>query len=298
MSRFTATLLLLFTALIWGFTFVVQKWAATGSTGMPALAFTGVRFLLGALATTPLMLWEAKRCTTAVAHAQLGGFMVCGVMLFLASWTQQLGIELTSVSNAGFFTGIYVVLTPFAGWMMFKLKPHVLVWPGMAVTTLGIWMLNDGTLTAFSTGDLWVILCSIFWALQITLVGVYAARSGRPLTMAWVQFMAAGVTGTALAAVFTPHDFAYAPYIWRELLWASVMSVGVAFTLQVIAQRHLQPAVAAIIMGSEMVFAAISGAIFLDERMSTLQVMGGALIFAAILLVEAVPRMRGVLARN
>lgn len=290
-TRFGATAMLLVAAIIWGFTFVVQKWVTQAGVTVSALTFTGVRFVLGAVVVVPLVRIEWRQATRAVTRGEWWGFALCGVFLFLASWLQQVGITHTSVSNAGFFTGIYVVLIPFLSWLWFRHRPHAMVWPAVALTMLGIWLLNGGSLTQFSTGDLWVIACSVFWALQITCVGVYAMRSGRPLLLACVQFATAGVIGVVPALWVSPQEFMQLHGIWRELLWTGVMSAGVAFTLQVVAQRHLQPAVAAIIMGSEMLFAALAGRLFLAEQLDRLQWLGGALIFLAIIAVEAIPQM-------
>jgi drug/metabolite transporter (DMT)-like permease len=291
MSRITATLLILLAATIWGFTFVVQKWATLGESALAPLTFTGLRFLLGAAVITPLTMLETRRHVAPVLTSHRLGFIACGVMLFLGSWLQQRGIVQTSVSNAGFFTGIYVVITPFVSWALFRLKPHALIWPAVAAATGGICLLNGGSLSHFDAGDLSVIASSVFWALQITLVGVFAMRSARPLLLAWVQFVVAGLLGMMLAVLFTSDTLTRMYNAWPELLWAGGMSVGVAFTLQVIAQRHVQPAVAAVIMGSEMLFAALAGALFLHERLSVSQLWGGGLIFIAIVLAEAVPQL-------
>jgi drug/metabolite transporter (DMT)-like permease len=219
--------------------------------------------------------------------------MLCGVLLFLASWTQQQGIALTSVANAGFFTGIYVVLIPLFSWLLLRQRPHLLIWPAVMLTVLGIALLNGGTLTRFQQGDIWVLVCSVFWSGQIMLVGYLASMTGRPVTLAWWQFLTTGVLGVMATQWVAPIEWLQIMATWRELLWSGVMSVGVAFTLQAVAQRHSPPAVAAVIMSSEMLFAALAGAWLLGERLSLMQLLGGALIFLAIVVVEVLPQWRG-----
>src|SRR5262249_33674602 len=114
---------------------------------------------------------------------------------------------------------------------------------------------------------------------------------GRPLMLAWLQFLAAGTAGTLAAMIANPPPLAIVAGHWRELLWAGAISTGIAFTLQVVAQRYAQPAIAAIVMGSEILFAVLAGALFLGERLAAAQLAGGALIFVAILAVEAVPQL-------
>lgn len=291
MSRLSATLLLLLATMIWGFTFVVQKWAAVGTQSMDALSFTSLRFLIGTLVVTPFMLREKATARAPLDPLHRKGFMGCGLLLLIGSCLQQRGLAETSVSNAGFFTGSYVALVPFLSWWLFRSRPHAIIWPALAVMLAGIWLLNGSTLSHFSVGDIWVICSTMFWALHVTIVGVLAARSGRPLTLAWTQFATAGVVGTLAALLVAHSTFAAARGLWRELLWAGGMSVGVAFTLQVVGQRYVQPAVAAIVLGSEIVFTALAGALFMGDRLSPAQIAGGVLIFAAILAVEAVPQL-------
>ncbi|MFT3905847.1 MAG: DMT family transporter [Steroidobacteraceae bacterium] len=291
MSRLSATLLLLLTTLIWGFTFVVQKWATSHGQSIDAITFTGVRFLLGALTVTALMLRETRAATAPLRGLHQLGFIACGLILLAGSWLQQHGLATTSVTNAGFFTGIYVGLVPFLGWWLFRIRPHALIWPALVAMVAGIWLLNGGSLTRIGSGDAWILSSTVFWGLHVTLVGVLSAASARPLTLAWAQFLVAGLIGTLAALLFGHTTLAVLGGTWRELLWSGVMSVGVAFTLQVVAQRYVQPAVAAIVLGSEIVFTALAGAIFLHERLTPAQITGGVLIFAAILAVEAVPQL-------
>lgn len=303
MSRLRADLTLLLAAMIWGSTFVVQKLAFLDDAGAAApavpedgalgpLAFTGIRFLLGALVVLPLALRETGRAPAPAQPIDRLGFVLCGVLLFTGSITQQVGIIGTSVTNAGFLTALYVPLVPILGLFLLKRRPHWAVWPGVLGCMVGTWFLNGGDLTAVSDGDLWVMAGAVFWALHVICVGTFVGRSGRALTLACTQFATVGAIGLTAALLLEQPSWSAVSAAWFEIAWAGALSVGVAFTLQVIGQRGAHPADAAIILSSEMVFAAISGAVVLGERLHPDQYLGAALILGSILAVEALPYLR------
>lgn len=304
MSRLTADLALLCAAIVWGSTFVVQKVAFLDETGAVAegpdalgpLTFSGIRFLLGALVVLPLALREARRARSAGHGATRPvdrlGFVLCGVMLFLGTVTQQIGIIGTSVTNAGFLTALYVPLVPVLALVLFRKAPHWAVWPGVLGCTAGTWFLNGGRLDGFSDGDLWVIGGALFWALHVICVGTFVGRSDRPIGLACVQFLTVGVLGTAAALAIEAPTWAALSGATFEILYAGLLSVGVGYTLQVVGQRGAHPADAALILSSEMVFAALAAAIVLGERLTPAQGAGAALILCSIIAVEILPFLR------
>ncbi|WP_404384639.1 DMT family transporter [Caenispirillum salinarum] len=304
--RLVADLTLLLAAAIWGSTFVVQKLAfvdeqgavETGADALGPLAFTGSRFILGALVILPLALRERTRAPATTRPVDRLGFVLCGVMLFAGSFTQQVGIIHTSVTNAGFLTALYVPMVPVLALFLFRKLPHWAVWPGVIGCTAGTWFLNGGRLDGFSDGDLWVIGGAIFWALHVICVGTFVARSDRPLGLACTQFLTVGVLGMAGAAALESPSVAALTGAAFEIAYAGILSVGVAFTLQVVGQRGAHPADAALILSSEMVFAALSAAIVLGERLTVAQMGGAGLILASILVVEALPFLRTKRRRN
>lgn len=292
MSRLTSSLLLLLVAMIWGSTFVVQKWATTGDASIGPMAFTGARFLLGSFVVLPFAWREARAALQPIKAVHRIGFVFCGLALVMGSWMQQMGIDRTSITNAGFLTGVYVTIVPPLAWILFRRKPHWSVWPAMTGCVAGIWCLNGGSLTRFGTGDLWVLGGSLFWAAHVTVVGVVSEGSGRPLLLAWTQFVIAGIIGLTASGLVEAPGFATFSGVWPEILWAGGVSVGIAFTLQVVGQRYVPPGPAAVIFSSEMAFAALAGAIAFGERLSAGQWLGGCLIFVAIVSVEVVPSLR------
>lgn len=293
MSRPAASVLLLLCALIWGTGFVAQKAAflpdGGGGERLGPLGFTGLRFLLGTLVVLPLALREARAAALPLTAADRRGFALCALALFAGAYFQQVGIIGTSVTNSGFLTCLYVPLVPLATWLLFGKPAHWVVWPAAASSVLGTFLLGGGRLDDFTAGDGWVGLSAIFWALQVTLIGIHAARSGRPLTLAAVQFAGCGVLALALAAPGEPLSLAAMLGGGGALLYAGAVSVGVAFTLQVVGQRHTHPAAAAVILSSEAVFAALAGAVMLGERLSLLGLAGAAVILASLIAVELGP---------
>ena len=286
MKRTTANLLLLTAGAVWGMGFVAQ---ATAMDSVGPWTFTAAKFALAALSVLPFALIEKGRAETALTQGSWAAFAVIGLFLFLASITQQIGIVFTSVTNAGFLTGLYVVLTPILGLLFMRAYPHPIVWPAAIAAFAGIVLLSGGSLAGLNQGDVWMIVCAVFWAGQILLVGRYALSSGRPLALSCVQFaVCAGLSAIGALVLEAPSLDAMAG-AWPEIVYGGLFSSGLAFTLQTIGQRHTTAAQAAIFLSSEALFAALFGAILLGERIGPSGLFGCALIFAAMLAVELVP---------
>lgn len=298
MSRTTATAVLLLCSLIWGTAFVAQKLAFLPEAGgggaaerLGPMGFTGWRFVLGTLVVLPLALREAGRAARPLAAARWRQFLLCGLVLLCGAYTQQVGIIGTSVTNSGFLTALYVPLVPAVTLLLFRRAVHWVVWPAAAGCVLGTFLLGGARLDGFSAGDAWVGVGAVFWALQVTLVGIAGAGSGRPFTLAAVQFAVCGALALGLAAMTEPFTVAAALAGGGPLLYAGVLSVGVAFTLQAVGQSRTHPAAAAVIMSSEAVFAALSGMVLLGERPAAVALAGAGVILLCLLAVELVPAL-------
>lgn len=299
MSRFQANCILLLTAFIWGTTFVVQKTAFIGldeaspNSGLGPLTFSGVRFLLGMLVVIPFAVREHRRAeqraTRRLDRTDWLSFAVCGCFLLAGSTFQQIGIITTTVANAGFLTALYVPLVPLMALVAFRRWPHWAVWPAVVCSAAGAFYLNGGHLDGFGSGDLWVLLGTIFWALHVTSVGKAVDRAKSPLRLAVVQFAVCGALGTVLGLLTEPVTWQGLSSAWFEIAYAGFLSAGVAFTLQVVGQNHTHPADAAVIMSTEMLFAALAGVLVLGERLSMTQIGGAALILGGLLLVDLLP---------
>jgi drug/metabolite transporter (DMT)-like permease len=286
-SRANANLILLLAGAMWGMGFVAQS---TAMEAIGPLFFVGLRFAVATIVMLPFALREHRRAPTPLTAGEWRAFAAIGVLLFGGMVSQQIGLLTTSVTNSGFLTGTYVVMVPFLAVAIYRQWPHPAVWPGVLLTLAGIWLLSGGDLTALTVGDGLTLLCAAFWALQVLFIGRFAAGTGRPVTLAVAQFAVCGGLALACALALEPIDGAAIRAALPEILYAGIFSGGIAFTLQVIGQRYTTAPQAAIFLSTEAVFAALFGALILGDRLPPAGLVGCALIFAAILVVELVPQ--------
>lgn len=289
MTQSRANLLLLFAGLIWGLGFVAQS---TAMQSIGPLTFIALRFIVATASVAPLAILESKRAAKPLSLSDYKAFMILGVMLVSGMILQQTGMLTTTVTNAGFLTGLYVVLVPILGVLLFAQWPHPVVWICAILSLTGIWMLSGGSLSSFTEGDWMMIAGAFFWALQGLFIARYALRIGRPVTMACIQFAVVAIIGTILALSFEIIEWQAIKAAAPEVLFTGVFSSGVAFTLQAIGTRYTSAPQAAIFLSSEALFAALFGALILGERLPTIGLAGGALIFLSMMMVEIVPRLR------
>ncbi len=289
MPRLAAAGLLLVTTMLWGFAFVAQK---TAMDNMEPLTFTGVRFAIGALLVLPLAVGEYRRRRPVISTTDRILIGIVAVAFFLGSWLQQAGLSLTTVTNSGFLTSLYVLMVPILALVVLRQSPHPVVWIGMPMALAGVWCLNGGRLDAFNPGDLLVIACAVCWAVQVLLLGRVAKSTGLPLTVSVLCFAVTGLLAGGGAFAFETPTWDGIAAGWLEIAYAAVLSTAVGFTLQAVAQQYVPPSNAAIILSAEGLFAALGAAVLLGERLTLLGYAGTALIFAAILLVEVIPALR------
>jgi drug/metabolite transporter (DMT)-like permease len=295
MSRFSANSLLLLAALVWGSALVAQ---ATAMDHLGPLTFTGLRFLIAAAVVLPFALAEGKRARKrggaggVLTRGHYARFMLLGVVFFFGITVQQYGLLSTSVTNAGFLTAIYVVMTPIIAYLAFAERPHPVVWPASLTTLGGIWLLGGGSLASLGAGDLLMVVCAVFWAMHVCLIGRFAADSGRPFALSSCQFAVVGVIGLLPGLILEPVSLATLAGAAPELLYTGVISGGIGFTLQAVGQRWTRSADAAILLSSEALFAAVFAALLLGERLTPAGLTGCLLIFAAILAVQLAPVIR------
>jgi len=289
MRRLHANLLLLLAALIWGVTFSIQQMAMEH---IGPILFTGIRFCLGALVVLPLAIRElrAKRAEGwALERRVLPWLAATGSVLFLASLFQQFGIADTTVANAGFLTALYVPLTPILALLVLRQVPHPAIWPAAAACLSGAYLMSGGVLSDIQAGDAWVILGAVFWAVHILLIGAMSVRIGAPFVISCIQFTVCGVWGVIWGGASETQTFDGLLGAAPMLAFSGLLSVGVGFTLQVVAQRHTPAADASVILSAETVFAALAGAVILGESLGALELTGGALILGGVLAVELLP---------
>ena len=286
MPRLVATLLLLLTTLLWGFAFVAQKSAAHV---MGPLTFAGVRYLLGTALMVPLAIPEWRRRTRPLSRGETVRLAVLALAFFGGVYFQQAGLGTTTVTNGGFLTALYVLFVPLIALGWARRLPHPIVWIAMPLALIGVFLLNGGHLDRFNAGDLMVVVGAVCWAVQVLLLGELAAATGLPVAISVLCFAVTAVLSIAGSFVFETPAIAQIGDAWVELLYAGVLSTAVAFTLQAIAQQYVPAANAAIVLSAESLFAALGGALILGERLPAIGYLGAVLIFAAIVMVEAVP---------
>ncbi|HEX2018118.1 MAG TPA: DMT family transporter [Aurantimonas sp.] len=286
MSRLSANLLLLLAGAVWGMGFVAQ---ATAMDAVGPWTYTAAKFAVAAVALMPFAIIEARRAEMPLRLPARAGFVLVGLLLFSGAILQQIGIVATSVTNAGFLTGLYVVFTPILAFLLLRARPHWVVWPSAFAAFAGIVLLGGGGVAPPGFGDLLMVACAVFFALQIIAIGVLAGPTGRPLTLSFVQFAVVAVlAGVGMLALEAPTLAALAA-AWPEIVYGGLFSTALAFTLQIIGQRHTTAAQAAIFLSSEALFAALFAALLLGERIAAIGIVGCILIFAAMLAVELVP---------
>jgi drug/metabolite transporter (DMT)-like permease len=290
MARLRADLLLFLAALIWGTAFVAQK---TASETMGPFLFVGCRFVISAALLLPLAWIEQKRDPVRLSPRdwRLGGLV--GLSLFGNLAMQQIGITTTSATNAGFLTAIYVAMVPVVAWLLTREKPRWVVVAACAVSLFGAYLLEQNGLgTQWSVGDFWVLAADVLAALQILLVTRFLAQANRPFLLSFLQYAVTGVLGLLIGILFEPVSIKIIGDAGISILYAGVLSGAVGFTLQIIAQRHTPAAEAAIIMSLESVFAALSGAWLLGDRLSGIGIAGCCLILFGVLMVQLAPLWR------
>ncbi len=286
-----ANLLLMLAAVIWGFAFVAQR---IGMRYVGPLTFNGVRFALGAAALVPLLMWGRKTDSPARADAETGdrslvikGGIVAGLVLFMGATLQQYGVVYTTAGKAGFITGLYVVFVPLLG-LLVGLKTGRFVWAGAVTAAGGLYLLSARGIVGIDLGDGLVLLSALFWAAHVLVIGRLSSRVA-PVRLAVVQFTVVSILSLIGAVLFETIDPAALRDAAIPILYAGLLSVAVAYTLQVVAQRRARPAHTAIILSFESVFAALGGWLVLGEGLSTRGIIGCALMLAGILLAQADP---------
>lgn len=288
MTRIQANLILLLTAAIWGAAFVSQNLAMNS---MGPLWFVGIRFLIGFLVVLPFAIRENRKATTPFNRKTALTYAVCGVALLAGAITQQIGMQTTTVTNASFLTGLYVIIVPVLSVIVLRRLPHWIIWPAALMALAGIFYLAGGKLSSLVVGDFWIVACALCFATQMLLVGIFMSGSDRPLALSAVQFLVTGLGALVIAVAVEPISWNGIVEAAPHIIYSGVISSGVAYTLQVVGQRWTTASQAAIFLSSESLFGAFFGALVLGERISLLGYFGCALIFLAMILVEIVPEL-------
>ena len=284
------TLVLFVTALIWGCAFAAQS---IGAGFVGPFTFLASRTWIAFFALLPVIAvrdrlqisaeYRVKKTAGQSRMLVLGG-AVCGFFLFTASASQQIGISLTTTAKAGFITALYVVLVPVLSVFMHR-SVNRKVWGCVLLAVIGLYLLCMGERFSLSAGDSWMLLCAFLFSLQILSVN-YFVKYTDPVKLAALEFLFEGIFAGLCMLLFEPFDAEGILSALPSILYAGFMSSAVGYTLQIVAQDGLDPAVASIAMSFESVFAALAGWVVLREAMSARELIGCALMFAAIVISQ------------
>lgn len=283
-TKIKSTALLFLTAIIWGFAFVAQR---VGAEFVGAFTFNGIRFLLGACSLIPVVLiFDKDKLNKSTFIKALFPSLLAGSCLFIASTLQQYGVEITqSAGKAGFLTGLYIVLVPLVRFFFGK-KTSVFTLFGAVFAVIGLFFLcMTGNEVGFGIGDIVLIIGAFFWTGHILIVDKFV-KDISPLKFSMMQFFVCGVLSMIGAFIFEDIELTAIKSAGIPILYGGLMSVGVAYTCQIIGQKDADPTFASIIFSTESVFSAVGGAIILHEVMSGRGYLGCILIFIGIILSQ------------
>ena len=280
----------LITTFIWGTAFIAQD---TGMDNIGPLTFNSSRFFVGFLTILPFAILIEKNKIKKEINSNTKLFIkyliYMGVSLFLGTFLQQAALQFTNIANAAFFTVFYVPFVPIILFLIYKEKVHWSIWPSIALCIVGVYLLTDFSDTEIMLGDALVILCSIFWALHIIFAGKFMQKFNIPIFYAALQ--AAFVFSLSIFFAFIFEEVILSNILLElsSILYAGALSGGIAFTLQMYAQKNIEEAPAAIIYSLEGVFAAIAGWIILDQFLKFNNIIGCLLILLAVILSQILP---------
>ena len=282
-------LLCFLAAFIWGTAFVAQR---IGGEALGPYTMNGVRFLFGFAALLPVILIRRKAGITRKENGEDSGYagtafagFCCGCCLLLASTLQQVAIMHTDVGKAGFLTALYIVIVPVMSLAIGR-RSEIKIWISVAIALAGLYFLCMSETLRLSMPDLLLIACAAVFSLHIMVIDHFTEKCD-PVEMSCIQFLTAGTLGTILCIVLEHPDFtALPPDGLFALIYAGVFSSGIAYTLQIIGQKGADPAIASLILSLESVISAIAGLVILHQRLSVREIIGCALMFTAIILVQ------------
>ena len=291
-KKMRGNLILLLTALIWGTAFVAQS---AGMDHVQPFTYNGVRTLIGGLVLIPVIfLFDRLKPADqrpspdeqkAILRNSLIGGVACGVVLCVASSFQQFGISMTTAGKAGFITALYIVIVPLLGVFIKKKIPKI-TWLCVGIAVVGFYLLCVKEGFSVSAGDLLVLCCAFFFSIHIMVIDYFNGKQVDGVRMSCIQFLVAGLISLVLMLVFEQPSLENLWAAKGSILYAGVLSCGVAYTLQILGQRDTEPTTATLILSLESVFAALSGWALHHETLSFKELAGCALVFAAVILAQ------------
>jgi len=293
-----ADLLMFIAAVIWGFAFVAQR---QGMETMGPFLFTGVRFLIGVVVLLPVIWFLSKKpqqnhkAEVSTKKLVFAG-TVAGLLLFGAISCQQVGLQYTTAGKSGFITGLYIFFVPLIG-LFFGQRTGSGTWLGATIALFGLYLLSIKEDFSIAEGDLLQLICAVFFAAHVLVIG-YLAKRMDPLKISLVQYLVCGFISLFIAVVIEVISWDMIVATTIPLLYAGIMSSGIAYTLQVVAQQHAHSSHAAIILSLEGAFAVLGGWLILDEQLPMRGLLGCALMLMGMLLSQLFPKLGSALKRG
>ena len=290
MSKSTSMICALITTFIWGTAFIAQD---TGMDNIGPLTFNFSRFFVGFITILPIALFfERKKILIEISSNSKVFYkylLFMGISLFLGTYLQQASLQYTNIANAAFFTVFYVPLVPILLFFIYASKVHWSIWPSIGLCVFGVYLLSDFSNSDVMLGDALVILCSVFWALHIIFAGKFMEIFNIPIFYAALQALLVATLSLLFSYFFEEIKFSNILLESSSIIYAGVFSGGIAFTLQMFAQKNIEEAPAAIIYSLEGVFAALAGWIILNQFLDLSNIIGCCLILIAVIFSQLAP---------
>ena len=290
MTKSLSMVCALVTTFIWGTAFIAQD---TGMDNIGPLTFNAARFVIGFLTILPLaLIFERKKIKLEILSKSklfMKYLVFMGVSLFLGTFLQQTALQYTNIANAAFFTVFYVPIVPILLFFIYSKKVHWSIWPAIGLCVFGVYLLSDFSNSEIMLGDGLVILCSVFWALHIIFAGKFMEEFDIPMFYAALQALFVALLSIIFSYIFEEINISKILMESSSILYAGALSGGIAFTLQMFAQKNIEEAPAAIIYSLEGVFAAVAGWVILNQFLSINNMIGCLLILIAVVSSQISP---------
>ena len=293
MTKSFSLICALITTFIWGTAFIAQD---TGMDNIGPLTFNAARFFVGFFTILPFaLIFERKKIFTEIQLNRKKFFkylFIMGISLFLGTSLQQAALQYTNVANAAFFTVFYVPFVPILLFLIYSQKVHWSIWPSIGLCIYGVYLLSNFSDSEIMKGDALVILCSIFWALHIIFAGKFMETFDIPIFYAALQGLLVATLSVISSYIFEDIIISNILLESYSIIYAGVLSGGIAFTLQMFAQKNIEEAPAAIIYSLEGVFAAIAAWIILGQILNINNIVGCFLILIAVIFSQLAPSIK------
>lgn len=285
-TNYKSLFLLLLTAIIWGVAFVAQT---VGMDYVKPFTFNGVRCLLGGIVLLPVIYFFDRKKTAEQKKQEdkktlwIGGTL-CGLCLCIASCFQQIGLQYTAAGKAGFLTALYIVLVPIIG-LFFKKKCSPFVIGSIVLATVGLYLLSIKDGFRIEKGDIYVMICALIFSLHILIIDYFSPKCDG-VKLSCVQFFVSGIIAMVIALIVEKPQFSQIMAAWLPIAYAGILSCGVAYTLQIIGQKGINPTIASLVLSLESVVSVLAGWILLNQVLSIREIVGCVIMFIAIILAQ------------